>query len=208
VQRCVLIATDPGDLVFDPTCGGGTTAFVAEKWGRRWITCDSSRVSTALAKLRLMTSVFDYYELAHQEEGVDSGFRYRTVPHITLGSLANDEPSKEETLFDDPYKDSTKARVSGPFTMEAVPAPSVKSADAIGLAEPRHDADNSVARTGITLSQGSWRDELLKTGIRGKGGQRIEFSRVEPLAGTRWLHADAETKGDSVQRVAYFVWSG
>jgi len=89
VQRCLLMTTDPGDLVFDPTCGSGTTAYVAEQWGRRWITCDTSRVALTLAKQRLMTAVFDYYELAHPEEGVGSGFRYKTVPHVTLKSIAN-----------------------------------------------------------------------------------------------------------------------
>jgi adenine-specific DNA-methyltransferase len=74
IQRCMLMTTDPGDLVMDVTCGSGTTAVVAEQWGRRWITCDTSRVAVTLAKQRLMTSVFDYYELAHPEEGVGSGF--------------------------------------------------------------------------------------------------------------------------------------
>ncbi len=80
LDRCLLMTTDPGDLVFDPTCGSGTTAFVAEQWGRRWITCDTSRVATALAKQRLMTALYDYYELAHPTEGVGSGFVYKTVP--------------------------------------------------------------------------------------------------------------------------------
>ena len=84
IQRCMLMTTDPGDLVLDITCGSGTTAFVAEQWGRRWITCDTSRVAIALAKQRLMTASFDYYELAHPDEGVGSGFKYKTVPHITL----------------------------------------------------------------------------------------------------------------------------
>src|SRR5439155_15958114 len=83
VERCLLMTTDPGDLVLDITCGSGTTAFVAEQWGRRWITCDTSRVALTLAKQRLMTSLFDYYELAHPDEGVGSGFKYKTVPHIT-----------------------------------------------------------------------------------------------------------------------------
>ncbi len=89
IARCLLMTTDPGDLVLDPTCGSGTTAVVAEQWGRRWITCDTSRVAVALAKQRLMTSLFNNYELARPEEGVGSGFRYKTVPHITLGSIAN-----------------------------------------------------------------------------------------------------------------------
>ena len=89
IERCLLMTTDPGDLVFDPTCGSGTTAYVAEQWGRRWITCDTSRVAITLAKQRLMTAVFDYYELAHPNEGVGSGFKYKTVPHVTLKSIAN-----------------------------------------------------------------------------------------------------------------------
>src|SRR4030067_1863432 len=74
IKRCILMATDPGDLVLDPTCGGGTTAFVSEQWGRRWVTCDTSRVAITLAKQRLMTAKFDYYELAHPHEGAGSGF--------------------------------------------------------------------------------------------------------------------------------------
>ncbi|MGH9894910.1 MAG: site-specific DNA-methyltransferase, partial [bacterium] len=72
IGRCLLMTTDPGDLVFDPTCGSGTTAYVAEQWGRRWITCDTSRIAVTLAKQRLMTAVFDYYRLAHEQEGVGS----------------------------------------------------------------------------------------------------------------------------------------
>jgi adenine-specific DNA-methyltransferase len=204
IERCLLMATDPGDLVFDPTCGSGTTAYVAEQWGRRWLTCDTSRVAITLAKQRVMTPLFDYYELAHESEGVGSGFKYKTVPHVTLKSIANNEPPGEETLYDQPYIDNSKARVTGPFTVEAVSAQAVKALDEIASPSARNDigsADNSVARSGETLRQAEWRDELLKTGIRGKGGQHIDFSRVEPMGGTRWLHADAETKEDKPQRV-------
>jgi adenine-specific DNA-methyltransferase len=190
VARCLLMTTDPGDLVFDPTCGSGTTAYVAEQWGRRWITCDTSRVATTLAKQRLMTAVFDYYELAHPAEGVGSGFVYKTVPHVTLKSIANNEPPGQETLYDQPKVDGSRVRVTGPFTVEAVPAPTVRPLT--GVAEPQR-ADASVARSGETLRQAEWRAELLKTGIRGKNNQMIVFSRVEPLAATRWLHADAES---------------
>jgi adenine-specific DNA-methyltransferase len=199
VERCVLMSTDPGDLVFDPTCGSGTTAYVAEQWGRRWMTCDTSRVAVALAKQRLMSTVFDYYRLLHPEEGVGSGFDYKKVPHITLKSIANNEPAGEERLYDQPLVDNSKARVTGPFTVEAVPAPTVQPLDEIDLA-PR-PADVSVSRSGLTLRDAEWREELLKTGLRGKGGQKIDFSRVEPLGGTRWLHADAETKGAKPERV-------
>ncbi len=220
IQRCMLMTTDPGDLVFDPTCGSGTTAVVAEQWGRRWITCDTSRVATTLAKQRLMSATFDYYKLAHPNEGVGSGFEYKKVPHVTLGSIANNEPPGEETLYDQPLIDNSRARISGPFTVEAVPAPNVKSLDELGpgchpersegsafssshtaSATPPQPADASIARSGPTLRQSDWRDELLKSGLRGKGGQMINFSRVEPLGGTRWLHADAETKGVKPERV-------
>ncbi len=217
LERCLLMSTDPGDLVFDPTCGSGTTAYAAEQWGRRWITCDTSRVAITLAKQRLMGATFDYYKLAHPEEGVGSGFEYKKARHLTLESIANDEPVGEETRFDEPLVDTSKARVSGPFTVEAVPAPNVKSIDDLdigtgkrdgmqeALGDFRHAAtpllDASIARSGPTLRQSDWRDELLKTGIRGKGGQMINFSRVEPLGGTRWLHADAETKGTKPERV-------
>ncbi|MBZ5540493.1 MAG: site-specific DNA-methyltransferase [Acidobacteriia bacterium] len=219
IERCILMTTDPGDLVFDPTCGSGTTAFVAEQWGRRWITCDTSRVATTLAKQRFMGATFDYYKLAHPDEGVGSGFEYKKVPHVTLKSIANNEPPGEETLYDQPLVDNSRARISGPFTVEAVPAPNVKSIDDLPVvchpersegsafssshssATPPQPADASIARSGSTLRQSDWRDELLKTGLRGKGGQMINFSRVEPLGGTRWLHADAETKGTNPERV-------
>ncbi len=194
LKRCILMTTDPGDLVFDPTCGSGTTAYVAEQWGRRWITCDTSRVALTLAKQRLMTATFDYYKLAYPDEGVSSGFEYKKVPHITLKSIANNEPPATETLFDQPFKDTKRARVTGPFTTEAVPAPTVQPIDNTTEPEPVA-ADETVVRSGETLRQNEWRDELLKTGIRGKSGQRISFSRVEPLP-CRWLHADAETKPD------------
>src|SRR5260370_28741519 len=102
---------------------------MAEQWGRRWVTCDTSRVAVTLAKQRLMTAIFDYYQLAHVEEGVSSGFLYKTVPHVTLKALANNEPMLPEILFDQPLQDPGKLRVTGPFTIEAVPAPVVRSLD-------------------------------------------------------------------------------
>lgn len=194
IQKCILMTTDPGDLVFDPTCGSGTTAYVAEQWGRRWITCDTSRVAIALAKQRLMTALFDYYELAHPDEGIGSGFKYQTVPHITLKSIANNEPPATETLYDKPYVDNSKHRVTGPFTVEAVPSPAVRSIDDIEIGVGKEvTPDNSIVRSGETLRQSEWREELLRTGIRGKNKQEIRFTRVEPFSGAKWLHADAET---------------
>jgi adenine-specific DNA-methyltransferase len=190
------MTTDPGDLVFDPTAGGGTTAYVAEQWGRRWITCDTSRVAVTLSKQRLMTAVYDFYQFAREDEGVGSGFRYREVPHVTSKSIANNEPPGSETLYDQPYVDRNRVRVSGPFTVEAVPAPAVRSVDELLPEETSEQppADASVARGGETLRQAEWRDELLRTGIRGKNGQYIRFSRLEVLPGCRWLHAEGETR--------------
>jgi adenine-specific DNA-methyltransferase len=106
----------------------------------------------------------------------------------------------QETLYDQPFVDRKKVRVTGPFTFEAVPAPAVKTVDEI--LEPRPEpADASIARSGETLRQAEWRDELLKTGIRGKVSQYIRFARLEPLPGCRWLHAEGETKDDKPQRI-------
>jgi adenine-specific DNA-methyltransferase len=194
VQRCLLMATDPGDLIFDPTCGSGTTAYIAEQRGRRWMTCDTSRVALTLAKQRLMTAPFDYYQLAKPDEGISSGFKYETVPHVTLKSIANNEPPVQETLYDRPLPDKNKARVTSPFTVEAVPAPIVQPLHEVSATMPS-PADNSIARAGETLRQAEWRSELLRSGIRGRRGEKMQFSRVEPLAGTRFLHADAEIAG-------------
>ena len=203
IQRCILMTTDPGDLVFDPTCGSGTTAYVAEQWGRRWITCDTSRVSITLAKQRLMTSIFDFYEFAHPDEGVQSGFDYEKVSHITLRSIANQETPPEETLYDNPIVDRTKKRVTGPFTVEAVPSQRVVNLEEVEENSSAQDPDNTIARSGETIRQSDWIDELSKTGIRAKGGQIIKFTRIEALQGTKWLQAQGET-GDQQNAVISF----
>ncbi len=200
IQRCLLMTTDPGDLVLDPTCGSGTTAYVAEQWGRRWITCDTSRVAISLAKQRLMTSKFDYYELAHPDEGLKSGFKYKTVPHITLGSIANNEPPQTETLYDQPVVESGKVRVSGPFTVEAVPSLRTKPFD--GTEAKIRLSGTELARSGFTSYLYQWIDELKATGIRATGGKFITFGRIEPSSGTKYLHALAEmlTEQGEMQR--------
>lgn len=188
IQRCMLMTTDPGDLVLDITCGSGTTAYVAEQWGRRWITCDTSRVAITLAKQRLMSATFDYYKLAHEEQGVGSGFVYKAIPRIALKTIANGEEPNREIQYDQPEIDKTKVRVTGPFTVEALPAPVVKPLDDV-----LQDDDASA-------KQADWRDQLLATGILGRGGARLMFSRVEPLPGTRYLQAEAETKEETPRR--------
>lgn len=298
IERCILMTTDPGDLVLDPTCGSGTTAYVAEKWGRRWITCDTSRVAITLAKQRLMTASFDYFALRYPHEGLRGGFIYKTVPHVTLKSIANnaeidaiyermhpaiasalaalnaalkthapatpypvtegarkgqklvlglqgqdlqewevpfDLPAdwaaelqaplaqfhtarqkmqaemdrsiaanaESETLYDQPERDKTKLRVCGPFTVEAVPFPTVLSLEELpaqaGQAQAADLADMSLARSGHTSRQHAWRDELLKTGIRGKGGQMLRFAELEVLPGTTSVHASGSL--DTGERV-------
>jgi adenine-specific DNA-methyltransferase len=89
VERCILMTTKPGDLVLDPTCGGGTTAIAAEKWGRRWIVIDTSRVALAITRQRLLTTPFDYYSLRDKERGVDGGFDLATMALVTRENIAN-----------------------------------------------------------------------------------------------------------------------
>ena len=200
IQRCILMTTDPGDLVLDPTCGSGTTAFVAEEWGRRWITCDTSRIAIAIARKRLMTALYKYYKLAHPDTGISAGFVYEQVKHIELKSVAQDEEPKVETLYDCPEADNARRRVSGPFTVEAVPSPTAVSIDALsqrGGGGQRGDGSANATR------QQEWRDSLLRTGIRGKGGNRTHFLRVEPHPATKHLHAKADTSSGDLAVVSF-----
>lgn len=321
VERCMLMTTDPADLVLDITCGSGTTAVVAEKWGRRWITCDTSRVAITLAKQRLMTASYDYFELKYPNEGLKGGFIYKTVPHVTLKSIANnpeidsiyermhpaieealsqlnqtlrghnkpfsvtegarkgqtldftaknsdsqtlpsgetayknallewevpfdyptdpEQPPKnytsqswptgdkhpvrlafdafhrarqamqkqmdasiaanagQETLYDQPEINKKKLRITGPFTVEAVPFATV-----LGMhdTEQTDNTDVAIARSGETSRQSQWRDELLKTGIRGKGGQMLKLTGLEPIPSAHYIHA-VGTVADTGERVA------
>ena len=136
IERCMLMTTDPGDLVLDPTCGGGTTAYVAEQWGRRWITTDVSRVPLALARQRLLTATFPYYKLKDETRGPAGGFVYKRkrnrkgeevggiVPHVTLKSIANNEEPEPQVLVDRPEVVNGVVHVSGPFVVEAtIPTP-------------------------------------------------------------------------------------
>ncbi len=148
VERCMLMATDPGDLVYDPTCGSGTTAYVAEKWGRRWITSDSSLVAVTLTRQRLLTGTFDYYILKDSLDGgrkerelvakndsnqkqpddVDKtkygedpakGFVYKRVKTVSAAVLAYDRGPTETLLVNLPFIKESVVRVSSPFTVES-----------------------------------------------------------------------------------------
>ncbi|MGB8658307.1 MAG: site-specific DNA-methyltransferase [Candidatus Zixiibacteriota bacterium] len=179
IQRCILMTTDPGDLVLDPTCGSGTTAYVAEQWGRRWITIDTSRVALALARTRLMTAKYSYYKLK-ETDNVRMGFEYKTVPHITLRSLANDEESEQEVLYDQPFEEKNKIRVSGPFTIESLSPHRVS--DAQEMLSSERFVETVVAN-------------LLKAGVQtGEKGARVEFVNLDILPGGPEVQASGEYK--------------
>ncbi len=225
VARCLLMTTDPGDLVLDPTCGSGTTAYVAEQWGRRWITIDTSRVALALARTRLMAAKYPYYLLADTPDGaakeaeitgrpstqttfdadVRKGFVYKRVPHVTLKSIANNPDIKEgmtreqidaaiarhaetETLYDQPYVDGKRVRVAGPFTVESLSPHRVLSAE-----EERPRTEEAA---GKEPTAGKFEtmiiENLRKAGVQNtRRNERLEFTRLEPHAGT-WVHALGE----------------
>jgi adenine-specific DNA-methyltransferase len=291
VKRCLLMTTDPGDLVLDPTCGSGTTAFVAEQWGRRWVTIDTSRVAITLARARLMKEPFPYYLLDDSAEGarkeaeitgklppdrkyeedIRQGFVYKRVPHVTLKSIANNteideiherwqkklDPAREklnrlrkakweeweipreaekewqkeakaalddwwklrqerqkeidasiarkadtELLYDQPYEDKRKIRVTGPFTFESLSPHRMLPADV------KNPADETESREGDNRGQFiTMIVENLKTaGVQNtKKKERLKFSRLEPHAGT-WVHAVGEyMEGDKSRSVGVFI---
>lgn len=198
VQRCILMTTDPGDLVLDPTCGSGTTAFVAEQWGRRWITIDTSRIALNIAKTRLSTALFPYYELFDKENGnIRQGFVYKTVPHITLKSLANELEPDVETLYDQPIEDKKRIRVSGPFTVETLQSYNVASPESVDD-RPDEAEENRLFQERIF-------SHLQTAGIRnGDKSQRANFKQVEAVSHP-YLHAKGwYTDGDGEDRLVYF----
>ena len=213
VERCLLMTSDPGDLVLDPTCGSGTTAWCAEKWGRRWITCDTSRVPVSLARQRLLTATFDYHRLTEPERGPAGGFEYRRrqnrkgeeiggiVPHVTLESIANNEPPKEEVLVDRPETDGKVTRVSGPFCVEAtIPTPVDWEGDG------KEDSGDAAAVDAYAdhverMIEVLRRSPVLHLG----GGQRVTLSRVRRPARTMSLSAEALIEGEG-ERTAAIVF--
>jgi adenine-specific DNA-methyltransferase len=293
VERCLLMTTDPGDLVLDPTCGSGTTAYVAEQWGRRWITIDTSRVALALARTRLMAAKYPYYLLADSQEGVTKeaevtgiapsfstkpqndvkrGFVYKRVPHVTLKSIANNEeidtiharyqeqlepllaqlnaalktkwqeweipreadpkwpastrkPHQEwwtlrqarqkeindsiarragtEYLYDDPYEDTKRVRVSGPFTAESLsPHRVLAPEDQDRPATERAGEQSDTAGDFVSIIL----ENLRKSGIKGTDkAQAIRFDRLEAFPGSAIHGAGEYTTGSKRQRVAVAI---
>jgi adenine-specific DNA-methyltransferase len=120
--RCILMASDPGDLVLDPTCGSGTTAYVAEQYGRRWITCDTSRVALSLARERILTATYPYYSLADERRGVDAGLQHKSMQRITLRSLAYNERPDEIAPTTNPRSTTPRSAYQGPSPSRPSPA--------------------------------------------------------------------------------------
>lgn len=292
IQRCLLMATDPGDLVIDPTCGSGTTAYVAEQWGRRWITIDTSRVALALARTRLMSAKYPYYLLADSSEGIQKeaeitkqlpptqpktendikrGFVYKRVPHVTLKAIANNPeidtihakwqlqlepirtqlnpllkksweeweiPREPETiwsdeakdlltqwwelrqqrqkeidesiarnadtelLYDKPYEDNKRIRVTGPFTVESLSPHRILSTD-----EERPASENEGIAQASDQFENRIIDNLKKAGVQNTfKNERLKFEYLEPYAGT-YIHAVGEyTESDeTLKRVAIHI---
>ena len=207
IERCILMTTDPADLVIDPTCGSGTTAYVAEQWGRRWITIDTSRVPLALARERIITATFAYYRLRDDQRGPVSGFDYSRrqnkkaeeiggiVPHITLGNLANNEPMVEEVRVDHPDEADEIIRVSGPFCVEAtIPTP-------VGW------NDSSDMNDTTENDFGSYVDRMLEVFRRSPvlqlgGGKAVTLRNVRPPAKSLSLSAEAVVENGAEKPVA------
>jgi adenine-specific DNA-methyltransferase len=209
VQRCILMTTDPGDLVLDPTCGSGTTAYCAEQWGRRWITIDTSRVPLALARQRLLTATFPWYELKDESRGPAAGFRYERkrnnkgedvggiVPHVTLKSIANNEPPDEEILVDRPEADSKIIRVTGPLCVEAtIPTPSDWEEISKSSGSETTEANDSFVDRMIEI--------LRKTPVlRLEGNRTVTLKSVRPPAKSLSLSAEATIANGAEKPVAF-----
>ncbi|MBY3040025.1 site-specific DNA-methyltransferase [Rhizobium laguerreae] len=209
VGRCIQMATDPGDLVLDITCGSGTTAYMSEQWGRRWITCDTSRVPIALARQRLLTSTFPWYRLKEPSKGPAGGFVYERkrnkrgeelgglVPRITLKSVANDEDPKVETLADRPETNDKITRVCGPFTVEATIQAAMNMEDDVPAASPPPTSNSPRVYLDRMI-------EVLRQSktLRLPGNVTLELENISPLADREYLHADGAARDGTEQRIA------
>ena len=198
IERCILMSSDPGDLVLDPTLGSGTTAYAAEKWGRRWISVDTSRVPLALARQRLLTANFPWYTLSDQARGPASGFVYKRkqnvrgeeiggiVPHVTLKSVANDEAPREELLVDRPEATEGIVRVSGPIWVEAtIPTP-------VDFDEDGEDDSGGTITAGHFEFVGRMLEVLRRSPVIHISGHRaVRLFQVRSPAKSMYLNAEA-----------------
>ncbi|HEX8328994.1 MAG TPA: site-specific DNA-methyltransferase [Hymenobacter sp.] len=199
IQRCMLMTTDPGDLVLDPTCGSGTTAHAAEQWGRRWITIDTSRIALNIAKTRLMTAAYPYYKLYDEsEQDLRQGFVYNEVFRVTMKNIANDEVPASIKIFDKPLRDDKRLRVAGPFTVETLQ--SLNPVAPEELEAPKEELE-SQAQFESRVFAG-----LTASGVRnGAKNEQAVFLRVErrasPALPAEGYWRDAEGR----ERKAYFL---
>ena len=196
IERAVLMTTDPSDLVLDPTCGSGGTALVSEKWGRRWITVDTSRIAINIAKIRLMSSAYPYYHLYDKEHcDLRQGFEYQKASHLKLENIANDEPMKEETLYDQPLEDKKRLRVAGPFTVETLQSYEPISPEE--LARQRTE-DHSLANFEDLIFA-----HLKSAGVKtGDKRENAVFVRIDRLADAA-LHAEGWYPTSGGEKKAY-----
>ncbi len=225
IKRCILMTTDPGDLVLDPTCGSGTTAYIAEQWGRRWITTDTSRIALNIAKTRLMTASFPFYTPYDTEEGeravsegkgkpgehtavkerdpkqplrghnVRYGFVYKKVPHIMLGNIANNEMPEEETLYDQPLEDKKRLRVAGPFTVETLQSYEPISPEELA----RQRTEDKELGQFEDLIFAHLKSAGVKTGVK---EENAVFVRIDRLANSS-LHAEGWYPTAAGEKKAY-----
>ena len=204
------MTSDPGDLVPDPTCGSGTTAYCAEKWGRRWITTDTSRVPIALGRQRPLTGALEFYQLEDPDRGPAGGFEYRRrqnskgeevggiVPHITLEAIANEEPAKEEVLVDRPETEAGVTRVSGPFCIEAtIPAPVDWEGDG-------EEGSGDMNAAEVHAHHVERMIEVLRRSpvVRLGSGRTAALARIRRSARTMSLCAEARIEGEGEESVA------
>lgn len=207
IKRCILMTTEPGDLVLDITCGSGTTATVAEQWGRRWITCDTSRVPLSLARQRLLTATFPWYELKNPARGPSGGFIFKRkqnrkgeevgglFPRITLKSIANNEEPETVTLVDRPEINNSITRVCGPFTVEAT----IQVAHSLEVGGATQAAEQAAG-----YNVRSYLDRMIDIlrrshNLRLPGNRSLKLEQVRVLD-NEFLHAEAVDEQE--QRIA------
>jgi adenine-specific DNA-methyltransferase len=197
-------------LVLDITCGSGTSAYVGEQWGRRWITCDTSRVPLALARQRLLTATFPWYKLKNPAQGPAGGFVYERklnrkgedvggrIPHLTLSSIANNQEPEMATLVDRPEVNDKITRVCGPFTVEATIQAALTLTD---------EGSQSTGTSADAINPRAYLDRMIEVlrqskSLRLPGNTSLELDAVLPLSDREHLHAEATVKNGSDKRIA------
>ena len=230
IERCLLMATDPGDLVLDPTCGGATTAYSAERWGRRWITIDTSPVATAIARQRIATATFPYCTLRDSPEGAEAeseisgregietpregygndpsvGFVYRRIPYVSAATLAYDQYPPATMLVDQPHVTLGVVRAASPFTVESeTPWSYLPFEDAADAGDPAavEPAQATPAADGDYAA--TVLTHICESPIRGgRQGSDIHVTDVEPWPGSSRLVSHLATytaDGDGAELTA------